>query len=90
MTPKVGSRSELLYLSDKEYIYKELTRQRMPLPSRCGEGTPHIGTLFLAFRGTEEGQSALLALAVSQVILIQNNQHARVTHPGLACPEPHQ
>lgn len=29
--------------------------------------------LFLAFRGTKEGESVLLALAVSQITLIQNN-----------------
>lgn len=33
-----------------------------------------VGALFLAFRGTREGQSVLLALAVSQITLIQNNK----------------
>ena len=35
------------------------------------------------FRGTEEGQRVLFALAVTQVALIQNNQYAKVAYFGV-------
>ena len=46
-----------------------------------------MGALFPGFRGTKEGQSVLLALAVSQVTLIQNNQYAKVSYFGMAYHE---
>ena len=48
-----------------------------------------MGDLFSAFKGTEEGQSVLLAQAVSQVTLILNNQYAKVAYFEVACPEPY-
>lgn len=42
-----------------------------------------MGDSFPAFRGTEsKGQSVLLALALSQVNLIQNNPRATVAYCG--------
>ena len=49
-----------------------------------------MGALFPTFRGTKEGQSVILVLAVSQVTLIQNNQYATLAYIGVACPKPHQ
>ena len=45
--------------------------------------------LFPAFRRTKKGQRVLLALAISQVTLIQNNQYVKVVYFGVACPEPY-
>lgn len=50
---------------------------------------PHMGNLFPAFGGTGEGQN-VLALAVSSVTLIKNNQYCKVAYLGAACPEPYQ
>ena len=47
-----------------------------------------MGYLFPDFRGTKEGQSVLLALAVSQVTLIQNNQCAKVAYFRVAYSAP--
>ena len=49
-----------------------------------------MGALFPAFRGTKEGQSVLLAMAVFQVSLILNNEYAKVAYLGATCPKPHQ
>lgn len=47
-----------------------------------------MGDLLPDFRELEkeEGQS-VLALGVSQVTLIQNNQYATLSHFGVTCPE---
>ena len=49
-----------------------------------------MGGLFPAFRVTKEGQSVLLALAASQVTLIQNNQYAKLAYFGVAYSAPIQ
>ena len=59
---------------------------KMSLYLLVQEGIFHVGDLFHAFRGTEEGQSVFLALAVSQLILIQNNLYAALTYFGVSCP----
>lgn len=41
-----------------------------------------MGDLFPAFKGTGEGQSVLLAQAVSQVTLILNNPYTQVAFPN--------
>ena len=46
--------------------------------------TFHTADLFPAFRGTEVDQSVPLALAISQVILIQNNRCAKLAYFGMA------
>ena len=53
----------------------------MSFTSYYGEGIFHIGDLSLAFRGIEESLR-VLALAISQVALFQNNQYAIVVHLG--------
>lgn len=50
------------------------------------EGISHTGGLSSAFRKKKEGQRALFAL-VSQVLLIQNNQHDKVAYFGVTCSE---
>ena len=42
-----------------------------------------MGDLFLAFRGTKEGQS-VFAPNVSSVTLIQSNQHIKMAYLGVA------
>ena len=42
------------------------------------------------FQGDREGQRVLLAPAVFQVTLIQNNQYSTLAYFELACPEPQQ
>ena len=49
-----------------------------------------MGGLFSVFWGTKEGQCVLLALAVSQVTFIKNNQHATLAYWGAVCPNLHQ
>lgn len=90
MTPKVGTQTrQLLYISDKEYLYKELTGQRCLYPPGTGRVPFAKGLYFLLSGGQGRVRvPLLLTLAVSQVILIQNTQHARVTHQ-VAFPEPH-
>lgn len=43
--------------------------------STCRESTFHMGESFPVFRETEVCQSMTLALAATEVILIQNNQY---------------
>lgn len=47
-----------------------------------GEDTPPPGALFPTLRGTREGQSVFPGLALSQVALFKNNQHAKVAYLG--------
>lgn len=46
-----------------------------------------MGDLSPTFKGRGEGQSVLFALAVSQVLSIQNNQYAKVVYYGVAYSE---
>ena len=46
-----------------------------------------MGGLSPAFRKRKEGQRALFAVVVSQVLLIQNNQHAKAACFGVMCSE---
>ena len=52
-------------------------------------GHLQMRNLFPAFRRTKKGQCVLLALAISQVTLIQNNQYVKVVYFGVACPQPY-
>lgn len=45
------------------------------------------GSFISHFQEEKEGQGALLIAVISQLPLIQNNQHARVAYFGVTCSE---
>ena len=53
-----------------------------------GKGLSH-GRLTSYFHGDREEGQSVLGPAVSQVILIQNNQYSTLAYLGTACPGPH-
>lgn len=61
---------------------------RMFLSPWYRKGTLHMEDLSPAFRGMKEAESVLLAPALSQVTVIQNNQHAKVVCLGIAYSAP--
>lgn len=71
---------------DKERTYRSSGRvPNTKLPTILSLWSPGV---LAALKGTKEGQSVLLGLAVPKSI--QNNQYAKLTYCGAACPEPHQ
>lgn len=56
---------------------------RTPNALPVQECSLHIGDLFPTFSGTKKSQSALLALAVPSVTLIQKHQYIKVAYFGV-------
>lgn len=65
-----------------------LSLMRMPSTLQVQGGCLSHGEFISGFRETKEGQCVLLAPAVSQVTLIQNNQYAKVASFGMAYSAP--
>lgn len=56
---------------------------RMFFSNWCRKDIFHRGVLSLAFRKKRGGQSTLLAPAIFQVLLVQNNPHVKEAHFGV-------
>ena len=69
---------EFVLSSDKEAFPASWSR----------DSTFHMGDVFRAFRQAKKGQ-CVLAVVVSLVTLIQNNQYTNMGHFGVACCEPY-
>ena len=59
----------------------------MPPSTLLVEGAHSIWEAYFLLSGDQERRSVLLALAVSQVSLVQDNQYAKMAYFGAACPE---